>query len=113
MTSLLLGIKPARGLLYVRKIETEEVYRGGRVLIPQQAQDKIAKHQFEVVSVGDYARCPDVDECSRPHTKFGEHRHYLVVGSWILAKNRSWGHTVDPDIYVLRQDDVLGVFQEA
>jgi co-chaperonin GroES (HSP10) len=110
--SCLVGVVPARGLAFVKHIQTEETYRGGSIIIPDQARDKVARQQTIVVSVGDYERCDDLEECNRPHTKAGEHKHRLMEGDWVLCRNRSWGLTPDPDIYVIRVVDILGIFTE-
>jgi co-chaperonin GroES (HSP10) len=110
--SLLIGLKPARGRAYIRHIETAETYTGGRIVIPEQARDKVSRQQFIVVSVGNYEFCDDVDACNRPHTSKGEHRHYLQIGDWVLCRNRAWSSTPDPDVYVINQSDILGTFRE-
>ena len=103
---------PARGLAFVKHIETQETYAGSPIIIPEQTRDKVAKQQMIVVGLGNYERCEDLEECNRPHTKSGEHQHRLKVGDWVLARNRSWGQTPDPEIYVIRQSDILGKFEE-
>lgn len=113
VTNIILeGFYPARGRAFIRHIETQETYAGSRIIVPDQARDKIAKCQFEVVSVGDYERCEDPDECNRPHHKGVFHKHRLMQGDWILARNRSWMNTPDPHIYVIRVNDILGTFKE-
>lgn len=102
-------LRPARGLAFIKHIETEETYPGSAILVTQKTRDKITKCQFEVVRVGDYARCADED-CERPHTKFREHKHHLLEGDWVLCKNRAWMETDDEQIYVIRQDDIWGKF---
>ena len=113
MTSgVLEGVKPARGLAFIRHITVEDTYRGGKIIVPETAKDKLVRQQFIVVGIGDYERCEDEDECPRRHTKRGEHRHGLQLHDWVLARNRSWQQTPDPDVYVIRQADILGVFRE-
>jgi hypothetical protein len=68
-----------------------------------------------VVALGDYEFCEadSWEDCPlASHTKRGEHRHRLNVGDWIVARNRSWGSTPDPDVYVIRVEYILGVFKE-
>lgn len=111
----LLGIKPARGRAFVKKVETEDRYAGGRILIPDQARDRVSRQQFLIVALGDYEFCTadSWEECPlASHTKRGEHRHRLQVGDWVLLRNRMWDSTPDPDVYVVRQEHILGVFQE-
>lgn len=106
------GIHPARGLAFIRHIETAETYAGSSIIIPVQTRDNVAKQQFIVVSVGNYERCEDIEECNRPHTKAGEHKHRLEVGDWVVCRNRSWIASPDPDVYIIRVNDILGVFRE-
>ncbi len=108
--------RPARGLAFIKHVETEECYRGGNILIPEQARDKIAKMQFIVVARGEDERCEDED-CDRPHLHSipqGElyHPGWAEVGDWVLCRNRSWALTPDPNIFVVRQSDILGKFVE-
>ena len=103
---------PARGRVFLRRVETEDTYRGGRIIVPDQARDKVARQQFIVVKVGNYERCEDPDECSRRHTKYLEHPHRLQINDWVLVRNRAWVASPDPNLYICRQDDVLGVFEE-
>jgi co-chaperonin GroES (HSP10) len=113
--SALVGFKPARGLAWIKKVETEEAYRGGRILIPDTARDKVARQQFIVVAAGDYEFCEadSWEDCPLArHTKRGEHRHRLQVEDWVVCRNRAWGSTPDPDVYVVRVSDILGTFKE-
>jgi co-chaperonin GroES (HSP10) len=106
------GIIPARGLAFIRHIEVEDTYRGGSIIVPDQVKDKITKQQFIVVAVGDYERCEDPEECPRPHHKGWMHKHHLMQGDWVLARNRSWMQTPDDEVFVIRQGDILGTFRE-
>ena len=110
--SCLDGFFPARGLVFIRKIETEETYAGSPIVIPDPARDKVAQCQFLVVSVGDYEWCDDPEDCPRIHHRGVMHKHRLCVGDWVLLRKRSWMASPDPDLYIARQVDVLGVFQE-
>jgi co-chaperonin GroES (HSP10) len=112
MTTCLVGIVPARGLAFVRHPATEETYCGGTIIIPETARDKVARQQMIVVSVGDYEFCEDVEECNRLHWKGFMHKHGLQIGDWVLCRNRSWSLTPDPDVYVIRVVDILGIFTE-
>lgn len=100
---------PTRGLAFIRRIETEETYPSSNIIVTPKSRDQVTKCQFEVVRLGNYARCEDED-CTRPHTKAQEHKHNLQIGDWVLCKNRSWMLTDDPHIYVIRTDDILGKF---
>ena len=110
---MLEGIFPPRGKAYIRHIETAEQYAGSQIVIPAQARDKISRDQFLIVSVGDYEHCQDPEECPRPHHKGFMHKHRLMQGDWVLVRHRSWMATPDPNVYVVRVDDVLGKFEES
>jgi co-chaperonin GroES (HSP10) len=110
--AVLVGVRPARGKCFIRRIETEETYRGGSIFITAKSREKVATCQFVVVSVGDYEACHDLDECNRPHHKGFMHKHRLKVGDWVVVRNRTWLATPDPDVFVCRQADVLGKFEE-
>ena len=103
---------PSRGLAYIKHIKTAETYAGSPIIIPEPARDKVSAQQFEVVAVGNYEICEDPDECRRHHTKRGEHVHRLEEGDWVLVRNRAWLSTPDPDVFVVRQDAILGKFVE-
>lgn len=117
-----LNVTPAPGLLFVRRIETEDTYRGSPIIIPEASRDKLAGQQWEVVSVGMCEVCDDED-CERPHVvvfpdgiaidraKQG-HPCDLKSGDWVLARKRAEAVTPDPTIYAIRQDDILGRFEE-
>ena len=108
-------IYPARGRAFIRRIETAEAYAGGTIVIPVQAREKVSKLQFTIEALGDYEYCEadSWEDCPLAgHTKRSEHRHRLQVGDWVLCRNRSWGATPDPAVYVVSQRDILGVFKE-
>jgi co-chaperonin GroES (HSP10) len=109
---LLLGVRPANGLVFIRHVRTEATYPGGKILIPDASRDKVARQQFEVVAVGGYETCKEPEECVRHHNKWNQHVHRLMCGDWVLVKNRAWLATPDPDVFVVRQDAILGKFVE-
>ena len=122
---------PARGLAFIRHVTTEDRYAGGSIIIPDHVRDKVSRQQFNVVAVGLGDICEEPDDCGRehdvlctsveqrlPHGVIGsvtaEHLHTYQVrpGDWVLCRNRSWAATPDPDIYVIRQSDILGKWVE-
>lgn len=125
---------PARGLAFIKHIDTEERYRGGQIIIPDPVRDKVAAQQFNVVAVGAWERCPEEEEipdcsddgdCGRSvHQVLGPipgsenfepgRFHFCEVepGDWVLCRNRSWAATPDPDIFVVKQSDILGKWVE-
>lgn len=115
---------PAPGLAFVRRIQTDERYRGSPIVIPEQARDKIASEQWEVVSVGAPEPCDDED-CERMHMEFTDihdefwkeqygsrcHLSNLRVEDWVLIRKRSAVESPEPGLYIVRQDAVIGKFE--
>lgn len=114
------GFTPARGLCFVRRIETEEAYAGSKIVIPQQARDKVSRDQFVIIEAGDWERCEDYEECEQYHMwdyKEDEyiwlHPHDLVAGDWVLIRYRSLLASPDPGVHIVSYRDVLAKFLEA
>lgn len=103
-------VQPTHGLAFIRRITTEETYRGGRIVVPDASRDKLAALQFTIVALGPWERCDDAD-CDRPHTD-GRHGTSLAVGDWVVVRKRAWLASPDPDLYIVRTGDILGVFEE-
>jgi hypothetical protein len=118
---------PAPGLAFIRKIHTDERYRGSAIVIPEAARDKLAELQWEIVSVGAPEPCDDED-CERHHgLRFSVHTDEtnalthtsqglvhpcdLAPGDWVLVRKRAESATPEPGLYVIRQSDVLGRFE--
>lgn len=109
---------PTRGLAFIRHVDTEERYKGGSIIIPDQIRDKVAKQQFNVIAVGESDICEDDEDCTRPHKVVGfppelAHRYQVKRGDWVLCRNRSWSATPDPHVFVVRQSDILGKWEES
>lgn len=111
---------PARGLAFIRHIQTSENYANSPIVITPKTRYAIAKCQFIVVAVGGCEICEDED-CERYHyaiSTFSEngpsmHPHSVEVGDWVLVRNRAWMASPDPGVFVCRVDDVLGKFVES
>ena len=112
---------PSRGNLLVREVETSETLPGGRIVLPEQVREHYSAMQYECVSVGEPERCEDED-CERQHLPSIEMReingrrkrtllHYSHVhaGDWVLTKPRVAIDTGMDGLYIIRQDDVVGV----
>ena len=111
-------MKPARGLLTVRKLEHEETLPSGRIIIPEAARETLASCQMEVVAVGEPEMCEDREECDRTlHvTDDGiKHWHYIGdgvhKGAWIITSPRALSETDEDGLYVCKQDAVLAVIE--
>jgi hypothetical protein len=109
---------PARGLAFIRHIETVETYGNSPIVITPKTRDKIAAQQFTVVAAGDFEYCEDREDCERCSCRWNIyqheylHEHEVREGDWVLVRNRAWQSTPDPSVFVIKVDDILGVFRE-
>ena len=108
----MVGVVPARGLCYIKRIETAETYANSPIIITDKTRDQISKQQFGVVALGKYEICEEPEECPRHHNKWNQHVHRLMCGDWVLVRANSWMATPDQDVLVCRQDAILGKFVE-
>lgn len=113
-------MRPARGTLLVRPVETANTFIGGSIVIPDIAKQRLTAHQCEVVEVGAKEICEDAD-CERDHVEEGwiegamAHPSYgLQRGDWLLVRPRCYVDMDDPTghLRLIRQDDVLAVLHE-
>lgn len=122
---------PAPGLAFVRRVTTEENYRGSGIVIPEQARDKLSEMQWEIVACGAPEPCDDED-CERYHEcevatweicsrepfkdkgldilRIRFHRCDLAPGDWVLLRKRSAVESPEPELWIVRQDAVIGRF---
>lgn len=112
-------IRPARGRVLVKPVETHDTIPGGRIILTQNARADFARYQMEVVDVGEPEICEDED-CDRFHwsERSGDEIRNIhpidervLPGAWCIVKPRSLfdaGHETER-LYFVRQTDVLGV----
>lgn len=118
---------PARGIVLVKRVETEETLPGGRIIIPQKAREEFASHQVEVVAVGEPEICRDDDDatCTRLHVVepwwCGEGEDVvhpidprIKPEAWVMVKPRSLvdAGTLERNLFFVRLEDILCVLTE-
>ena len=109
--------RPARGLVYVRPVETAESIPGGRIILTEATRQNMTSCQAEVVSVGAPAYCSDVD-CERPHGWLSyditSRWHATVVqrGDWVIVMHRSLTETHLDGLFCCNQDEVLAILKQ-
>lgn len=132
-------LKPSRGLLLVRPVETREHLPGSRILLTADTRERLTAWQCEVVAVGAFARCDPARsraerKCRRAHEYelcslcaeyplgFGRgaccgagrrvHPHTIRVSDWILVEPRAFIPVPEPERaeYFVHQDAVWGIF---
>ena len=117
-------MKPARGLLIVKPVETDDLQRG--IILLSETRERMTQMQCEVVAVGEPAIC-ETRKCEREHTRcvhnnygglddllYNVHPCYTNVGSWLLVRPRSFieGPTPEHKEWFVHQDDVLAILNE-
>ena len=114
-------MRPARGNLLVREIETSETLPGGKVILPEQVREHFTAMQYEVVSVGENAICDDPETCEPLQLHcYGNHKKLehpvsegVIPGAWVLTKPRVAIDTGIDGLYIIRQDDVVATFTDS
>ena len=110
-------MKPPRGLLLVRPIETEDSFSGGCIVIPETSKARLTAQQVEIVKVGQPEICEE-DDCDHAHhtTSGGTRFHNFPAkrGMWLLIRPRTLMDTATPErkLWLLRQADVLAIVRE-
>ena len=112
-------MKPARGKLFVKHIETDETLLNGRIILTEATRDLITACQMMVVAVGAPEWC-DQEGCERLHvldtTRQGKnvptHRCTLSLEDWVLLRHRSLVETHREDLYCCNQSDVLAILRQ-
>lgn len=127
-------IRPARGRCLVRRVATEERLPGGLVILTEKTRETMAQLQVQIVAVGEPEVCEDED-CEKFHRgpcciggdEFGNFDGHsgpvtpyrihprdprIKPNAWAIVQPRSFvDASIDGDeLFVVKTDDVLGVF---
>ena len=133
-------MKPSRGLLLVKPVETFETRAGGVIILTADTRERITAGQCEVVAVGAPAECDptrsraerkcerrheivhDMDGkqggCMEPHgyipgrcVRF--HPHDFRAGDWLLVRPRAFVDGPEPEKkeWFVHQDDVIAILE--
>lgn len=125
-------MRPARGKVLVKRVETEETLPGGRIIFTDAAREAWAQWQIEVIAIGEPPWCQEPKgDCLRPgavhqHTRLpgdtsllgeGPSVHLgdtrLTPSAWCIIRHRSLVPLGSDDKrFLCNQEDILGVFQE-
>lgn len=119
-------MRPARGLVIVEAVETEETMPGGLIVLPEASRERMAMGQMIVTAIGEPELCPDIEACHRSHetlhtrTPNDKHTHQtdprISQGAWVLVKHRAL-QTAIPDTrptqYIARIHDIQALFTQS
>ena len=130
---------PARGLLLVAPIETDERMPGGRILLVADTRERMTANQCEVIAVGAPAECDPTRsraerKCERLHDVTHDmdgkqggcfdinglmpgrcmrfHPCPVRVGDWIVVRPRAYVASDIEKRWFVKQDDVLAILNE-
>lgn len=109
-------LRPARGLVLCRLVESQETFSGGKIILPQSVRDGMTAYQVTILAVGEPEVCDDPSECDRLHVTVGDAQQHvlppsLVPSSWCLVKPRSFVPISETDDrFFVRQSEVEGIF---
>ena len=113
---------PARGLLLVAPIETDERMPGGRILLVADTRERMTANQCEVVAVGAPTECEPARsraerKCERKHewvydSRARVHPCPVRVGDWIVVRPRAYVASGVEKRWFVKQDDVLAILNE-
>jgi hypothetical protein len=109
-------VTPARGLVWVRRVETPETTPHGHIVLTPDTRDALTVGQMEVVAIGAPAYCvdPDCERCNRLtgialYPEAFMHPTSAQVGDWVLVKHRSLTATHEDGLYCCQQDELLAI----
>ena len=105
-------VRPARGLLLVRAVRTEERFPGSTIVLLESTRERLTGQQAEVLACGELEFCDD-DACEREHWTNATglrklHPCDAVAGDWILVEPRSFVSTDTEGVWLVRQAHVVG-----
>lgn len=111
---------PTRGLCLVKRVEVDN--KLGLIYAPDDVVDKWTAQQVEIVACGKpelYEEIPDRLETKpgwNKTVKNGKVYYYRPVpylpNDWLLIQPRVLCPTGVPDLYMIRYDNIMGVFKE-
>ena len=112
-------LSPARGLVLVKPVETQETFEGSSIVLLPETRNRLTLGQFEVVAVGKGAVCKDYFDCPRSdHTTDRSdviHLPPVVAGEWVLMHFRDvMPAALDEErTYLARQEHISAVVESS
>jgi hypothetical protein len=127
--------RPARGIVLVKPLETEESLPGGLIVLTDNTRQAFTNGQVEIVAIGEPEICEDPENCNRRHDGLLNSDFHLAFstaqlepgnklvhpidkrlkpGSWALIRPRALvdAGSETEKLYLVRQSDIVGIFTE-
>jgi len=92
---------PAPGLALIKRPTLAQSM--GRITLLGKTVEGWSAGQAELIAIGPPAIPDDPEEETWPVDE------RLVAGTWLLTRFRSWLPTDDPNLFVIRQEDILAI----
>lgn len=89
--------------MLIRRPTLESTLPGSCILLTERSLLGWSEGQAEIVAVGPPSLPEEDEEVFPPDPR-------LVPGAWVLTRHRMWVATDRDDRYLIRSDDILGVF---
>ncbi len=104
---------PAPGLALIRRPKFEKTEGGGRIELLDGTTEMWTQGQAEVVCLGPPALPDDPDDYDGDLNPDGTIPidPLLKEGSWVLTRFRTWVSTDVEGEYLIRVEDIIGVFR--
>lgn len=101
---------PRPGLALIRRPAIADTIPGGRIVLTENTREFLTLGQAELVSMGREA-APEDRTWANEEDHCWEELARVPVGAWLLVAHRTWIPTDTDDIYLIRHEDILGVFR--
>lgn len=104
---LLTGLIPRPGLALIRPIRVAETFPGSSILLTENTREFLTTGQAELVSIGMEA---DREDYTWEEDEYGwDDLVGLTEGRWLLLRHRTWIPTDEPDLYLVRHEDIIAL----
>ena len=105
-------LAPRPGLALVRPVQTAESLPGGKIILTENVRRYTAMAQVELVAIGSEAEADDYQWGEDEDSRWDELQR-LQPGAWLLLGSRSQIETTDPDLFLIRHEDIVAVLAES
>lgn len=107
-----MSLIPRPGLALVRPVVTAETLPGSRIILTENVRRYTAMAQVELVDIGTAAE-PDDYQWGEDEDSRWDELQRLQPGAWLLLGARSQIETTDPDLFLIRHEDIAAVLAES
>lgn len=99
---------PRPGLALVRPVTTSETLPGSKIILTENVRRYTAMAQCELVTIGTEAEPDDYQWGEDEESRWDELQR-LEPGAWLLLGSRAQIETDQPDLFLIRHEDIVAV----